>query len=372
MHKKSPVQKLLPHQRKAFNYIKAHALKKKAAARAKIKAILNLSGWHEQDYEKVLQNFCAHAKIMLHFHPERLSQAGQTVIEGLLLDGVYKNQFDTGISSGSPTAFPGGQRDLWEKQFFGGFYHTPNTSPSERPKYGALEMLAHPDGPAPRFGSCYFVLSSDIAQRSTFTFGGSQDDLNLERTGTLDAMDTNMAAILKTLEQNQEIFGVDNMNVSTFLEKLNHSHLGSADQPLGNALDSFVEAQIHGSIYLKPNVERLVADSSYRGSSVETFFKQLCERYHIQLIWHPGYTLSVAEVPETFRGYPTKAMAKRIVRDGMLNAAKIGAASNSFYQDPESWMEFGTYQDIITCFRRIWHVLVKCGRPINPSPSTPD
>jgi hypothetical protein len=27
----------------------------------------------------------------------------------------------------------------------------------ERPKYGSLELIRHPDGPAPRFGSCYGI-----------------------------------------------------------------------------------------------------------------------------------------------------------------------------------------------------------------------
>ena len=53
---------------------------------------------------------------MLNFHPERLCARGQSVSEGLLQDGIYKSQFETGLSSGSPTAFLDGERDLWEKR----------------------------------------------------------------------------------------------------------------------------------------------------------------------------------------------------------------------------------------------------------------
>ncbi|MGQ7111171.1 DUF3626 domain-containing protein, partial [Escherichia sp. TWPC-MK] len=28
----------------------------------------------------------------------------------------------------------------------------------------------HPDGPAPRFGSCYFLLSPKVSSRSTYTY----------------------------------------------------------------------------------------------------------------------------------------------------------------------------------------------------------
>jgi len=80
------------------------------------------------------------------------------------------SQFETGLSGGSPSAFPGGERDQWESQLFGGAYHEPDASPAGRPKYGALAVMDHPDGPAPRFGSCYFLLHAEVSSRSTFTF----------------------------------------------------------------------------------------------------------------------------------------------------------------------------------------------------------
>jgi hypothetical protein len=36
--------------------------------------------------------------------------------------------------------------------------------------------MHYPDGPAPRFGSCFFLLRPNVAKRSTFTFGGSHED----------------------------------------------------------------------------------------------------------------------------------------------------------------------------------------------------
>ena len=49
-------------------------------------------------------------------------------------EGVYRNQFETGLSSGSLSAFPGGARDTWESALFGGAYHTDGVTASERPK----------------------------------------------------------------------------------------------------------------------------------------------------------------------------------------------------------------------------------------------
>src|ERR1700746_3624176 len=93
--------------------------------------------------------------IGLYFHPERLGRDGVSVAEGLLRTGIYTNQFVAGLSSGSPSAFPGGERDLWEDRLFGGAYHRADVTSSGRPKYGALDAMHYPDGPAPRFGSCF-------------------------------------------------------------------------------------------------------------------------------------------------------------------------------------------------------------------------
>jgi Protein of unknown function (DUF3626) len=101
--------------------------------------------------------------IGLYFHPERLSRDGVSVAEGLLCTGIYTNQFVAGLSSGSPSAFPGGDRDLWEDRLFGGAYHGTGVTSPGRPKYGALDVMHYPDGPAPRFGSCFFLLRQNAA-----------------------------------------------------------------------------------------------------------------------------------------------------------------------------------------------------------------
>jgi hypothetical protein len=70
------------------------------------------------------------------FHPDRFDFKGTTVAEALLKEGVYRNQFETGLSSGSMSAFPGGERDRWENTLFAGAYHVQGVTGSERPKYG--------------------------------------------------------------------------------------------------------------------------------------------------------------------------------------------------------------------------------------------
>ena len=138
---------------------------------------------------------------MLHFHPYRFGLKSTTVAEDLLKDGLYRNQFETGLSSGSVSAFPGGERDTWERTLFGGAYHAEGVMASERPKYGALELVRYPDGPIPRFGSCYFVLRPGVSMRTSFTFMGSEHPRAMERLGTIDRLHSMMAALLAEIEE---------------------------------------------------------------------------------------------------------------------------------------------------------------------------
>ena len=120
--------------------------------------------------------------------------------EALLEEGIYRNQFETGISAGGLSAFPGGLRDTWERTLFGGAYHTEDVTDSERPKYGALELVRYSDGPIPRFGSCYLVLQPSVTRRTSFTFAGSEDPRATEQLGTIDRMENVMAGLFAEIE----------------------------------------------------------------------------------------------------------------------------------------------------------------------------
>src|SRR4051794_26419159 len=147
-------------------------------------AILKRAGSTLDTYREAMELIRQHARIVAHFHPDRFGGKATNVIDTLLVEGVYRNQFETGLSSGSPTAFPGGERDEWERTLFGGAYHTAGVLASERPKYASLELVRFPDGPAPRFGSCYLVFRG-VGPRSSITFMGSEHPHAAGRVGTL-------------------------------------------------------------------------------------------------------------------------------------------------------------------------------------------
>jgi hypothetical protein len=268
-----------------------------------------------------------------------------TVAESLLETGEYKSQFDTGLSGGSPTAYSGGERDLWESRLFGGAYQEAEVSSAGRPKYGALQVMDHPDGPAPRFGSCYFLLRPEVSRRSTFTFGGSHEHEAVDQTGTLETLDPVLAPLLAQLERGEAAFGISHLTVGQFLAQLTHGLAKPFRDPqtraLGRALDSFLEVQVHGEIRLGKDVERLVADPAFRDRASGGVLASIGTKYQIALSWHPEFTLPTSEVPEVFRDLPVRPLAERVAERGILDAANLGAMANTVELEPRAWEGWG-------------------------------
>jgi hypothetical protein len=360
------MRELTEEQRNAIAALEGRALGLRAEARARIDASLRAASVDEGDYHAAVERIREQGRVALAFHPERLSRSGRTVAEGLLADGAYRTQFETGLSSGSNTAFAGGERDEWERRLFDGAYHRPDAVLSDRPRYGALFLVAHPDGPAPRFGSCYFVLRPEVSRRCTFTLLGSQDERSRESIGTMEVVEPTTAALLRHVEEEAAPLGVPGLTVRDLIEAM-RAGLPCAppgvskDRP-GRALDTFVEAQVHGSVHLERDVEALVVDASFRGSAVAETLGEIASTYDLSLAWHPGFALATESVPETFRDYPTRKLAERISAV-VIDAAAIGAAHNDFARDPDAWRSFGSPSEVRTCFRRLWHALVLLGAP---------
>ncbi len=360
-------------QREAIAHVTRVARERRAGARAELLASLRAAGVAEADRGEAMQRLRGQGRVAFAFHPERLSRGGRSVAHGLLADGVYRNQFETGVSGGSASAFAGGARDEWERRLFGGAYHRPGVAPADRPTYGALFLVAHPDGPAPRFGSCYLVLRPQVTARCTFTFPGSQDDAAREGSGTLEVPEPVAAALLRHVEVDPAPLGVPGLAVGELVGAMRAgvpcAPRGARGGGPGRALDSFVEAQVHGPVELARDAERLVADSAFRGTPVADVLARIASTHGISLAWHPGFALAAADVPATFRGFPTRRLAERIAPCATLDAPRIGAAHNDFAANPGAWAEFGTPSEVRACFRRLWHVLVLSGGPAASPPA---
>jgi hypothetical protein len=363
-------------QRNALQHVNARVTSRRATARRRVVNAVSAAGCSEALLDAALERIRLHARVVVHFHPDRIGSRRVTTAEALVEDGLYRSQFETGLSSGGLTAFPGGDRDTWERSLFGGAYHTPGSDIGERPKYGALELFRFPDGPMPRFGSCYLVLTPEVARRTSFTFMGSEHPDAAERLGTIDAMEGVLAPLLDEIATGRgaavpwppfvaPTLGVDGLTIPRLLERISTDlALPRADPATGMAgrvLDTGIEAQVHGAIDIAHHVERIVADPSFAGTHTGDCLGALSRKYAVPLDWHVGFRLGVADVPADFRGPAIPRLAGRIAANGVVDAACIGAAQRSLRLRPHDWHAWGSPEEVVQHLKQLWHTLVHFG-----------
>ncbi|MCG7410857.1 DUF3626 domain-containing protein [Paenibacillus sp. ACRRX] len=354
----------------ALNHVKSSAMLMRCHVRESAERILVRTGVITVTIDDLMSGIGMHARVTLNFHPDRILPSGLTVVEGLLRDGAYHSQFVTGVSNGSRTAFPGGDRDRWEEKLFGGVYQSDGVRDYERPKYGALNLMNYVDGASPRFGSCYLRLRPHILSRCTFTFGDSHTDS--KHVGTIDIFDTVLAELLGNTDITREALGSPNTDVPKLVKhllKLHEVTLDDACAVLGRSLDDYIETQVHGDIKMSRDVEALVADSSYKETPIGDQLETLCSKYNVNLAWHPGFRLSAQTVPDDFRGPAMPPLAERVsrgfaIRPGELDAVTLGRAAATLHFNPESWQDWGTPNETSQHLKQLWHILVRYGQPI--------
>ena len=344
-------------QTRALSYVQARAVEALPRARQDALATLARAGALPSALDGLSARLREHARVTLNFHPDRPLSDGATVAEGLLRSGRYRNQFETGITSGSRTAFAGGERDGWEQKLFGGAYHEPGVCHAERPKYGALNVMQHEDGGSPRFGSCFLVLAPHMTGRCTLTWGDSHE--GPAHLGTIERLDALLAALFTSVEATGNALGAGGMDVQTLLRLLASRERRGI---VARALDTYIEAQVHADIDLAADAEALVVDPAFEGTPTGEHLHEIAARYGLAYRRHPGFVLPVSSVPDDFRGPRMVPLAKRVAGSGQLDAVAVARAAASLHLEPELWHDWGTFDETLQDIKKLWHVLVRFGR----------
>jgi hypothetical protein len=299
----------------------------------------------------------------VHFHPDRPDASGRSVAAAMLDAGAYRSQFETHISNGHLAPFAGSPRDEWERRMFGGAYQLDGIAGAHRPKYGALDLMLHADGPAPRFGSSYLLLRPSVLPRCTFTFLNSAE---ATIGGSFDELDDLVGALLFETFTRDFAVGERNIRPARLIEhlrtRLDEPIAARISRTLSRNLDHFVDTQVHGPVTLADDVEALVVDPSFIGSPTGETLVELCERYRLALHFHQGSMLPASEVPSDVRGPTMPSLAARVARDDVVDARAIGEAAVALFRDPAAWADRGTYAEVVQELKLLWHVLVRCGR----------
>ena len=381
---------LTDSNREALAYVRACATRHRARHLAEISRVL-ASARVESDVGAIIVAVRRAAAVTVNFHPDRLLADGRSVAEALYDEGVYRSQFESKISNGGLTAYPGGNRDRREESLFGGAYQAPGVKEDERPKYGGLNLMNHSDGACPRFGSCHFRLTRAALGRSTFVFGDSAADPT--DIAVIDAFEPVLAPLLERIALTGNALGREGLDVSSFLGGL-LSTAASRGRGLfrrapGRALDDYIETQIHGAVSLSADVEALVADPSFRGTRTGELLLATAELHGFPTEWHSGSALRVSEVPDDAPDNEAAAMprwqafcahgraarlARRVAEEYAvdrqhLDAAAIGQAAGSAVRHPEQWQEWGSSTEALRCLKDLWLILVRYGTPLGDRPA---
>ena len=131
-------------QRAALTHVVDLVRQQQSVSRSYISEVLHRAGTNVAAYGAAMESVHAHARVVLHFHPDRFGTKPIAVAEALLKEGVYRNQFETGLSTGGLSAFPGGARDSWERSLFGGAYHKRGISDSNVPSMARWSWFVMP------------------------------------------------------------------------------------------------------------------------------------------------------------------------------------------------------------------------------------
>ncbi|GGQ20411.1 DUF3626 domain-containing protein [Shewanella litoralis] len=350
----------------ALSHIEKTAYELRDHAHAVLKNVLLMSNISTLELQLAMRQLSSHSRVALHFHPDRIDNRGLSVIDGLLRDGVYKSQFETHVSNGHLSPELGGSRDHWENQLFGNSY----AGIKHRPKYGALDFGLCPLGPAPRFGSCYFITHSQILSRCTFSY---MDSYRLPKEkGTIKCFDAILAALLSESFERQYALGCAGLKpsklISHFSQHLTDPVTSRFEGMTSGNLDHYIEAQIHGDVSLDKDIAMLVADPSFKDSKIGESLVALCDEYEIELHWHNGRQMHIADVPDDFRGAVMPELAKSIAEDDIINADIIGRAAHQLQKQPTSWSERGAHTKKLQDLKLLWHVLVKYGHTPSNEP----
>ncbi len=290
-------------------------------------------------------------RLTLNFHPDRHDSKGRTVAAGLLTDGRYRSQYETGISNGGRSAVSGGHRTRWETLLFGGAY---GSDPSFRPVYGALDPFGDPYGGSPRFGSTFIVLHPTCFERATFCMGDSH--LGPKDLGTIDQLMSVLAGAIEACAEGDG-FGRD-LSVRGFLRTIGGCGPGL---PSARELDCYVEAQIHGPVDLVNDVTALHLDPSFYGTQVHRDLQAAAHHYGFELAWSEGSEVLPADIDPRFRGSDVVALAEQTTRDdGLIDAAAIGKALVDLPFTPPS-VEGDAEASPRQRYKKLWHCCLQFG-----------
>jgi len=215
-------------------------------------------GYTENDLKATINYIRDKVKVVIHLNLDR-------VMQYLCSDTEYRNQFETGTSGGSLSKT---SRLQWEKVLFGGAYD--KSEGYEKVKYGALNITNDPSGimSCRGYGDSFLVLKKGIKNRATFVHGdSSRQDLHIITFSY-------PVSILNFLDGPDKRYDKLSEGEKCELRDVIEVAVGNKQSSPSNQ-PFYIEAQIHGPVRLREDVEVLMVNKKHRND--QTMLKLLEE-----------------------------------------------------------------------------------------------
>jgi len=345
----------------AVRKIGLHALENEGADKEIIEQMLDAKGV-DTNIDLFAQKLLYGCDVTLNFHPDRFSKNGKIIIDNLIDDGEYHNQYKTGTSNGGLNTYMGGDRDLWEKRLFMDAYHDGRSQPENRPKYGALNIHNYIDGASARFGSCFFTLKPHVAERCTFAFGDSSTNPGI--LGTANCFFGIVRALFESVRDCGYLLNKGGFTIKSAAQYILSMEQGRIHET-GRNLDHCIETHVHGRVSMLEDVDAFYLDESFVGSQIEQSAKILSDRYEIELRHIPKRRFAISEMDDEWKGPLARPLAQKTDEKfgggGMLDAALIGCASRDSMVNQSDWLDIGSEIDLFQNFKYLWHYVAYFG-----------
>lgn len=260
--------KLTNYQSGAVNLGKRNSqsfeLKAKKWALDALKADFGPEADHEMMYQQFMTN-ARNARMLVHFDPFETLPSGNTMLEEMSSEGVFKNNWDLNRVADHEAM------EITERELFDTDYD--ETPKSERPLYGVVDLFNQGLKSAP-YGEAAFVLKSDAKKRAT---GVHTDSNNLEYetngklTRSLD--DPHHLIVDKWKTRWEKVAGKDEKRKRYMNGVINGEKVGDNGD--------YFEAHLHGGLDFRKDVDHILiphdwqtdTDRAYHHSSVQYFAK---------------------------------------------------------------------------------------------------
>eukprot|EP00656_Telonema_subtile_P012648 TRINITY_DN16381_c0_g2_i2.p1 TRINITY_DN16381_c0_g2~~TRINITY_DN16381_c0_g2_i2.p1 ORF type:complete len:490 (+),score=117.47 TRINITY_DN16381_c0_g2_i2:181-1650(+) len=262
---------LTPEQTLAMCHVRANAKQLYGEAFVQLLPRCERLGYTPAQLQRCMDYVREEAPIIIHFHVDRC-------LDFLMKDTHYRNQFETGTSSGSLSR---DSRTAWENSLFSNAYQ--GVKDFDRVKYGVMNVVNDPNGitAAYSYGNSYMVLKH-ARLRCSFanqdTGGGS-----IAMLASCDYY----AHVLQAFSDPE-------------LEACMSVACGVQSYVASSVIASYKECQIHGEVCLSHDVAAFVINQQYKNSSYFNKLEALSKKHGgVPVLWmdevEPAHLTQVAQ-----------------------------------------------------------------------------